>query len=66
MTMFCQVYEISVESSNDPENCSSNVTFALMELSGSHYAAVCMEKDTSFRGETQFYNIKLSNCKAPS
>lgn len=45
-----EVYEISVESSNDPENCSSNVTFALMELSGSHYAAVCMEKDTSFRG----------------
>ncbi|XP_038886366.1 L-aminoadipate-semialdehyde dehydrogenase-phosphopantetheinyl transferase-like isoform X3 [Benincasa hispida] len=49
----CKTYEaceISVESCNDPENCSSNVTFALMELSGSHYAAVCMEKDTSFKG----------------
>ncbi|KAL0556543.1 hypothetical protein IC582_005057 [Cucumis melo] len=45
-----EAYEISVESCDDLENCSRNVTFALMELSGSHYAAVCVEKDTSFRG----------------
>lgn len=58
MTIFYQAYEISVESCDDLENCSRNVTFALMELSGSHYAAVCVEKDTSFRGETHSYNIK--------
>ncbi|XP_031743729.1 uncharacterized protein LOC101203236 isoform X2 [Cucumis sativus] len=45
-----EAYEISVESCDDLENCSRSMTFALMELSGSHYAAVCMEKDTSFRG----------------
>ncbi|XP_022150438.1 uncharacterized protein LOC111018594 isoform X2 [Momordica charantia] len=43
--------EISVESCDDPGNCSRDLTFALMELSGSHYAAVCLERDRNIRGE---------------
>ncbi|XP_022960338.1 uncharacterized protein LOC111461092 isoform X2 [Cucurbita moschata] len=45
-----KAYEVSVEPRDDPENCSRNVTFALMELSGSHYVAVCMKKDANIRG----------------
>lgn len=45
-----EAHEISVESSDNLENDSSNVAFAMMELSGSHYAAVCMEKDANIRG----------------
>ena len=56
--MLYQAYEVSVEPRDDPENCSRNVTFALMELSGSHYVAVCMKKEANIRGEVHFYNIK--------
>ncbi|KAH7674820.1 Holo-[acyl-carrier-protein] synthase protein [Dioscorea alata] len=37
--------EITVEDSENSENLTSNWQFALFELDGSHYAAVCMEKD---------------------
>ncbi|XP_065855265.1 uncharacterized protein [Euphorbia lathyris] len=37
--------EITVESSDDPLNLSDIWQFALVELAGSHYAAICMEKD---------------------
>lgn len=37
--------EIIVESSVDPKTLTSNWQFALLELTGSHYAAICKEKD---------------------
>ncbi|XP_050227660.1 uncharacterized protein LOC126677197 [Mercurialis annua] len=40
----CEVSEIMVESFDDPKKFSSNWQFALMELSGSHYASICVEK----------------------
>ena len=40
-----QASEIIVESSNDPKDLTNNWQFALLELAGSHYAAICMEKD---------------------
>ncbi|CAL5207409.1 unnamed protein product [Lathyrus oleraceus] len=39
--------EISAEPSGDLENLSSNWHFVLLELLGSHYAAVCIEKDST-------------------
>ncbi|KAJ0087654.1 hypothetical protein Patl1_32555 [Pistacia atlantica] len=44
--------EIVVESSDDPENLTNNWKFALLDLAGSHYAAICVEKDNSIGGET--------------
>lgn len=37
--------EIIVESSDDPKTLTSNWQFALLELTGSHYAAICKKKD---------------------
>ncbi|CAJ2672726.1 unnamed protein product [Trifolium pratense] len=39
--------EITVDPSSDHKNLSSNWNFVLLELLGSHYAAVCIEKDTT-------------------
>ncbi|GAU25199.1 hypothetical protein TSUD_150980 [Trifolium subterraneum] len=39
--------EISVEPSGDLENLSSNWHFVLLELLGSHYASICIEKDST-------------------
>ncbi|KAF2289720.1 hypothetical protein GH714_038205 [Hevea brasiliensis] len=41
--------EIMVESLNDPKSLTSSWQFALLELVGSHYAAICMEKDKSIK-----------------
>ncbi|KAL5545819.1 hypothetical protein UlMin_005506 [Ulmus minor] len=43
--------EIIVESSDDPEILTSNWQFALLELAGSHYAAICTEKDKLIEGK---------------
>ncbi|KAL5837136.1 hypothetical protein ACOSQ3_014305 [Xanthoceras sorbifolium] len=40
-----------VVESDDPENLTSNWEFALLDLAGSHYAAICVEKDKSTGGE---------------
>ncbi|RDX69291.1 Rho GTPase-activating protein 1, partial [Mucuna pruriens] len=37
--------DITVEPSNDLKNPSSNWQFVLLELAGSHYAAICIEQD---------------------
>ncbi|KAJ4831003.1 hypothetical protein Tsubulata_033193 [Turnera subulata] len=37
--------EIIVKSLDDPENCTTHWRFALLELAGSHYTAICIEKD---------------------
>ncbi|XP_043815157.1 uncharacterized protein LOC110620795 isoform X2 [Manihot esculenta] len=39
--------EITIESFTDPKSLTSSCQFALLELDGSHYAAICMEKDKS-------------------
>ncbi|KAK2454745.1 4'-phosphopantetheinyl transferase superfamily [Trifolium repens] len=39
--------EITVDPSGDHNNLSSNYQFVLLELLGSHYAAVCVEKDST-------------------
>ncbi|EXB54576.1 4'-phosphopantetheinyl transferase [Morus notabilis] len=43
--------EIIVESFDDPNILTSNWQFALMELDGSHYAAICMEKAKLVEGK---------------
>ena len=40
-----QASEIIVEFSDDQKNLTSNWQFALLELSGSHYASICKKKD---------------------
>ncbi|KAL5834714.1 hypothetical protein ACOSQ4_014211 [Xanthoceras sorbifolium] len=40
-----------VVESDDPENLTSNWEFALLDLAGSHYAAICVDKDKSTGGE---------------
>ncbi|KAJ0965649.1 hypothetical protein J5N97_026787 [Dioscorea zingiberensis] len=42
--------EITVEAPDDSENLTSNWKFELFELDGSHYAAVCIEKDKIIEG----------------
>ncbi|KAK5841670.1 uncharacterized protein LOC108466538 [Gossypium arboreum] len=43
--------EVIVEASNDPGNLTNNCLFALLEVAGSHYAAICVENDEIVRGE---------------
>ncbi|XP_043721629.1 4'-phosphopantetheinyl transferase HetI-like isoform X2 [Telopea speciosissima] len=43
--------EIVVEAFEDPENLTSNWQFTLFELAGTHYAAICKEKDNILNGE---------------
>ncbi|KAK4272710.1 hypothetical protein QN277_021227 [Acacia crassicarpa] len=43
--LISEVPEIIIESSGDPNNPSENWQFVLLELLGSHYAAICMEQD---------------------
>ncbi|XVE96408.1 hypothetical protein REPUB_Repub02eG0219300 [Reevesia pubescens] len=47
-----KAFEVIVESSDDLVNLINNWKFGLLEVGGSHYAAICMEKDTVVRGET--------------
>ena len=42
--------EITVEPSDDPKNLSGNWQLVLLELAGSHYAAICIEQDNSNKG----------------
>ncbi|ESW16383.1 hypothetical protein PHAVU_007G152100 [Phaseolus vulgaris] len=44
--MISKAHDITVESSDDLQNPSSNWQFGLLELAGSHYAAVCIEQDS--------------------
>ncbi|KAE9605351.1 putative holo-[acyl-carrier-protein] synthase [Lupinus albus] len=43
--MISKAPEITVEPSDDQKNLRGNWQFALLELAGSHYAAVCIEQD---------------------
>ncbi|CAL0318432.1 unnamed protein product [Lupinus luteus] len=43
--MISKAPEIIVESSDDQKNLLGNWNFTLLELAGSHYAAVCIEQD---------------------
>ncbi|GMY25254.1 4'-phosphopantetheinyl transferase [Fagus crenata] len=45
-----EVFDI-VDSFDDPKNLTSNWQFALLELVGSHYAAICIEGDGTTRGK---------------
>jgi len=38
-------------------NISHKWQFALLEFADTHYAAICMEKDTGFEGEANLYDI---------
>ena len=44
--LYWKVPEITVEPSDDPRNLSGNWQFVLLELAGSHYAAICTEQDS--------------------
>ncbi|XP_015581586.1 4'-phosphopantetheinyl transferase isoform X3 [Ricinus communis] len=54
-----QASEIIVESFDDHKNLTSNWQLALLELAGSHYAAICMEKDKTNEDGTKV-PIKLT------
>ncbi|XP_028096611.1 uncharacterized protein LOC114296508 [Camellia sinensis] len=43
--------EIVVDSFDDPANLTSNCQFALFELAGSHYAAICKENNSLAEGK---------------
>ncbi|XP_038702245.1 L-aminoadipate-semialdehyde dehydrogenase-phosphopantetheinyl transferase-like isoform X2 [Tripterygium wilfordii] len=47
----CRTPEIVVESSNDSTMGGRNFQFSLLELDGSHYAAICIENDKTIDGE---------------
>ncbi|KAM3743786.1 hypothetical protein ACB098_06G001400 [Castanea mollissima] len=40
-----EAFDVVVDSFDDPKNLTSNWQFALLELAGSHYAAICIEGD---------------------
>ncbi|XP_022633878.1 uncharacterized protein LOC106755142 isoform X2 [Vigna radiata var. radiata] len=44
--MISKGHDITVETSDELKNPSSNWQFGLLELAGSHYAAVCIEQDS--------------------
>ncbi|XP_065619450.1 uncharacterized protein LOC111998430 isoform X2 [Quercus suber] len=45
-----EAFDVVVDSFDDPKNLTSNWQFALLELAGSHYAAVCIEGDRTTEG----------------
>ncbi|MCD7471167.1 hypothetical protein HAX54_011480 [Datura stramonium] len=45
--------EISVDLLDDPSDLTCNWQFMLLELAGSHYAAICTEKDVTNEGNTK-------------
>uniref|UniRef100_A0A0R5QMQ8 holo-[acyl-carrier-protein] synthase n=2 Tax=Salvia miltiorrhiza TaxID=226208 RepID=A0A0R5QMQ8_SALMI len=44
-------YEIIVDSVDDPTNVTTSWQFLLLELGGSHYAAICTEKHSALDGK---------------
>ena len=51
LLLCCQAFDIVVDSFDDPKNLTSNWQFALLELAGSHYAAICIEGDRTTGGD---------------
>ncbi|KAM3743784.1 hypothetical protein ACB098_06G001400 [Castanea mollissima] len=45
-----EAFDVVVDSFDDPKNLTSNWQFALLELAGSHYAAICIEGDRTTEG----------------
>ncbi|KAL0000337.1 hypothetical protein SO802_014118 [Lithocarpus litseifolius] len=45
-----EAFDVVVDSFDDPKNLTSNWQFALLELAGSHYAAICIEGDRITEG----------------
>ncbi|CAL9084792.1 unnamed protein product [Musa textilis] len=53
-------FRIMIDTASDSENLTANWQFALVELSGSHLAAICMEKDENMPGtEQEFLKLKV-------
>ncbi|KAH1227962.1 hypothetical protein GmHk_10G028067 [Glycine max] len=50
MSRSCKAPDVTVEPSDDVKNPSSNWQFVVLELAGSHYAAVCIEQDGTDAG----------------
>ncbi|KAF5473873.1 hypothetical protein F2P56_005827 [Juglans regia] len=46
-----EAFDIVVDSFNDHEKLTNNWQFVLLDLAGSHYAAICIEKDRTTGGE---------------
>ncbi|GMY25250.1 4'-phosphopantetheinyl transferase [Fagus crenata] len=46
-----EVFDAVVDSFDDPKNLTSNWQSALLELVGSHYAAICIEGDRTTGGK---------------
>jgi 4'-phosphopantetheinyl transferase len=49
-----QEFDIVIDTFDDPKNLTNNWQFALLDLAGSHYAAICTEKDRTAGGESDF------------
>lgn len=45
---------------DDPKNLTGNWQFALVELSGSHYAAICIERATTIEDGSFSVPMKLT------
>lgn len=56
---YAQVFDIVVDSFDDPKNLTNNWQFALLDLAGSHYAAICTKKDRTTGGESDFSISKI-------
>ncbi|XP_020972359.1 uncharacterized protein LOC107626383 isoform X1 [Arachis ipaensis] len=55
-----KAHEITVEPPDESKNISGNWQFVLLELDGSHYAAICIEQESTNRGKGSIpVNLKL-------
>ncbi|XP_064959776.1 uncharacterized protein LOC135609910 isoform X3 [Musa acuminata AAA Group] len=53
-------FRIMIDTASDSVNLTANWQFALVELCGSHLAAICMEKDENMPGtEQEFLKLKV-------
>ncbi|KAE8023365.1 hypothetical protein FH972_009071 [Carpinus fangiana] len=46
-----KAFDIVINTFDDPKNLTNNWQFALLDLAGSHYAAICTEKDRTAGGK---------------
>lgn len=62
-TLYVQASEIVVDSSEEPSNSAGNWQFSLLELAGSHYAAICKENSSPADGENYSMLKGIKQCE---
>lgn len=63
-TLYVQASEIVVDSSEEPSNSAGNWQFSLLELAGSHYAAICKENSSPADGENDSMLQGIKECES--